>query len=64
MTLYVKYSKEPPGLPIAVAESAGELAEMTGMTKESIYSLISKKRPYIAKIEIQEEREDERAEGQ
>ena len=57
MTLYVKYSARFPGLPIAVADSAEELAEMTGMTKGSIYSSISKKRKTVAKVEIEEEAE-------
>ena len=53
--LYIKYSRKPPGLPIAVADSADELAEMTGMKKNSIYSCISKKRPTIAKIILEED---------
>ena len=57
MTIYVKYSASFPGLPIAVADSAEELAQMTGMTKGSIYSSISKKRRTVAKIEIEEEEE-------
>lgn len=62
MTLYVKYSARFPGLPIVVADSAEELAQMTGMTKGSIYSSISKKRRTVAKIEIEEaadEKEEE-----
>lgn len=62
MTLYVKYSASYPGLPIAVADSAEELAQMTGMTNGSIYSSISKKRRTVAKIEIEEaadEKEEE-----
>lgn len=62
MTLYVKYSASFPGLPIAVADSAEELAQMTGMTKGSIYSSISKKRRTVAKIDIEEaadEKEEE-----
>lgn len=57
MTLYVKYSANFPGLPIAVADSAEELAQITGMTKGSIYSSVSKKRKTVAKIEIEEEDE-------
>lgn len=55
MTIYVKYSSKPPGLPIAVADSIDELAEITGMTKGSIYTYISKKKPTVAKIEIEDE---------
>lgn len=55
MTLYVKYSSNFPGLPVAVADSAEELAQMTGMKKGSIYSSISHKRNTIAKVEIEEE---------
>ena len=58
MTVYVKYSASFPGLPIAVADSAAELARMTGMTEGSVYSSISKKRRTFAKIEIEEESEN------
>lgn len=57
MTLYVKYSANFPGLPLAVTDSAEELAQITGMTKGSIYSSISKKRKTVAKVEIEEEDE-------
>lgn len=55
MQLYIKYSRKPPGLPIAVADSADELAQMTGMTKESIYSSISHKRKTIVKVTVEED---------
>lgn len=57
MTLYVKYSRKHPHLPIAVADSAQELAAITGMTKDSIWTAISKKRGNVAKVEIEEETE-------
>ena len=55
LRLYVKYSSEPPHLPIAVADSAGELAEKTGMTKASVYSSLSHKRPTFAKVIVEED---------
>jgi len=54
MTVYVYYDSRPPHLPIAVADSGKELAQMTGRTVGSIYTLISKKRPQVAKIELEE----------
>ena len=53
--LYIKYSSKPPNLPEAVAESAEELSEMTGMTKGSIYSGINHGKRTVAKVVVEEE---------
>lgn len=41
MILYIKVTKDKFELPVAVADSVIELAEMTGTTKNTIYSTMS-----------------------
>lgn len=41
MNVYMKVSRDKYELPIAIADTVGELAAMTGTTKESIFSNIS-----------------------
>ena len=55
LAMYIKYDKKPPHLPIAAAESPKKLAQITGMTEGSINSMISKKRPNIAKIVLEDD---------
>lgn len=57
MTLYMKCTTDKYELPIAVADSPSELAEMLGTNANVVSSSISHKRPYWYKIE---EEEDER----
>lgn len=54
-TIYVKYGSEEPHLPVAVADSPKELAEMTGSTPNSINTAICRKRPLFAKIKVEPE---------
>lgn len=42
MFLYLKTTTDEYELPLAVAESAGELAELTGISKASAASIISR----------------------
>ena len=58
MTIYIKYGKDPPNLPIAVADSAKELAQKTGMSVNSVYSMASRKSEIIAKIKLEETDEE------
>ena len=55
MTLYVKYSKECPYLPEAVADSKKELAKMVGTTIGCVKSSFSKKVSTYAVREDEEE---------
>ena len=41
MVLYIAVTKDKYELPVAVADSVGELSQMTGATKNSILSCIS-----------------------
>lgn len=42
--LWMKVTNDEYELPLAVAESAAELARMTGIKPESLYSIISRER--------------------
>ena len=57
-TLYMKVTKDKYELPIAVAESPRELAEMLGATRKTVSSCISKKLPTWKKVEIEDEEDD------
>ena len=50
MSLYVRYSKEPPYLPEAVADSPKELSEMTGISRGVIMSSLSHGHKTFAKV--------------
>ena len=56
--LYLKVTKDKYSLPLAVADSAEELAEICGVTKENIFSRISEgknlKYPSYIMVEIEE----------
>lgn len=56
--LYLKVTQDKYSLPMAVAESAEELAEICGVTKENIFSRISEgknlKYPSYIMVEIEE----------
>ena len=41
MTVYVKYDRQKPHLPVAIADSKEELAAMVGMTLNTIRSSLS-----------------------
>ena len=55
MKLYIMYSQDEYELPIAVAESAQELAEMTGRKKHSIQSAIAHGYKVFARITVEED---------
>lgn len=54
MKVYVKYSKDPPYLPEAVADTKTELAEMLGTSTDTVYSSFSHGRKTFAEVEIDE----------
>lgn len=62
-TLYMKVTKDKYELPIAVAESPRELAEMLGTTRQNVLSCISKKLPTWKRIYIDDEEDDDGAQG-
>lgn len=55
MTLYIKYSKDPPGLPEAVAESKSELARLLGVSINSVISSYSHGRSTFVEVEVEED---------
>lgn len=55
MIVYVKYSTDPPYLPLAVADSKVQLALMLGMRVTSVYSMYSKKNKAYRIVEIEDE---------
>lgn len=55
MTLYIKYSKDPPGLPEAVAESKSELARLLGVSINSVISSYSHGRSTFVEVEVEDE---------
>lgn len=55
MKVYVKYSTDPPYLPLAVADSKAQLAFMLGMRVTSVYSMYSKKNKAYRIVEIEDE---------
>ena len=59
MTLYVRYSKKPPHLPEAVAESTSELAKMLGITTNVITTSLSHGLITYTKIEVEEDGNDD-----
>lgn len=52
--LYVKYDDKPPFLPIAVADSIPELAEILGVSRNVIYSSFSHKLPTYKEVKVYE----------
>lgn len=52
MTVYVKYDRKPPHLPVAIADSAIELAKILGTSAAVIYSSISHGHETYWKIKI------------
>jgi hypothetical protein len=58
MKLYIKTTMDDLELPVAVAGSAKELAEMTGTTAASVLSSISHKHKGWDRVEVEDEDED------
>ncbi len=52
MTLYVRVTDDKYELPMAVADSVNELAEMTGTTANVIRSSMSKRRKTFIRVEV------------
>ena len=59
MFLYLKTTLDNLELPIAVADSAVELAEMIGTNANVVYSSISKGRKGWYKVEVENEERTE-----
>ena len=57
--MYVKYDDKPPYLPIAVADSIPELAEILGVSRNVVYSSFSHKLPTYKEIKVYEGEGDE-----
>lgn len=58
MKLYIKTTMDDLELPVAVAGSAKELAEMTGTTAASVLSSISHKHKGWDRVEVEDEDDD------
>lgn len=58
MTLYMKCTTDHLELPIAVADTAKELARMMGVSHNSVYSDISRGYGGYHKVVIEDEQED------
>lgn len=58
MKLYLKVTRDKYELPVAVADSAAELATMVGTTKNNVLSCISKKYPTWKKVIVEDEEDD------
>lgn len=48
--LYIACTNDEYELPIAVADSATELAQMVGITRDSLYSMMTRKQGHYYKI--------------
>lgn len=55
MWVYIRYSKEYPYLPIAVADSPKELGEKLGINPNVVSSSIYHERPTYAKVWVEED---------
>ena len=55
MKVYVKYSTDPPYLPLAVADSKPQLAKILGMRTTSVYTMFSRKNKAYKEVEIEDE---------
>lgn len=54
MTVYVKYDRCKPHLPIAIADTKEELAKMIGMSLNTVRSSLSHGVGSFAEVEIDE----------
>lgn len=55
MYVYIKYEKRKPHLPVAVADTVTELAQILGIKPNIVSSSIYHKRPTYAKVWIEED---------
>lgn len=56
--LYMQVTKDKYEIPIHVAESTAELAEMCGKSVDSVRSMISRGNKGWVKVEMEEEEDD------
>jgi len=61
MTLYLKTTQDKYELPIAVADTAAELAKILGTSPGVVWSSISHKRKGWYRVEVEDERTVRRA---
>jgi hypothetical protein len=54
MTVYVKYDRAKPHLPVAIADTKEELAKMIGMSLNTVRSSFSHGIGSFAEVEIDE----------
>lgn len=59
MKLYIKCTTDKFELPVAVADSAAELAKMVGLTKGSVASMLTRELSGFHRIEIDEDLKNE-----
>lgn len=57
--VYIRVTKDKYRLPIAIADTAKELAEITGYNQSAIYCAISKGSGYFEKVDIGDLEEEE-----
>ena len=57
--VYIRVTKDKYRLPIAIADTARELAEITGANMGSIYTSISKGNGCFEKVEIDDLEEED-----
>lgn len=53
--VYVKYSSKHPYLPVAVADTAKELAKMIGVRESTVYTSITHQRSSYARVTIDDD---------
>lgn len=53
--LYVACTHDEYELPIAVADTAAELARMVGITRDSLYTMLTRKEGHYYKIKENDE---------
>ena len=65
MTVYMEVTQDPLELPLAVAETARELADMTGVKVDAVYQSISRrqrgerKRTRFIRVTVEEDEKGE-----
>lgn len=57
--VYIRVSKDKCRLPVAIADTAEELAKITGHNRSTIYRAVSKADGLYEKVEIEDMEEEE-----
>lgn len=57
MTLYLKVTTDKYQLPVAVADSPGELAKIIGVNRTSVNSMVTRGQSGLIRVRIDEEEE-------